>query len=450
MNTSQDEIRRILEARMEVLEELENPTYSQQYELSIVYFQLSEVYEALGMKKEAADYKTFSKTEIGEVIEKTEKDPIYLREAREMYEHFGEEMPADLRAVIQKHEDAVKKFKKGRGVFSGLLGNSLPKKLAGTHKIECETVEDSLVKLGRVREAARFKGQADEIAARNYKEDLAKAVERALLKGLYVASLDDHELVVGVERDYLETILTHEELEDVKGLRERVLSGNIDLSQMPEEFSQFDFGEGIEVDEEFANQIGKDVKKVDYLEAKIEKAQDPREKEALVLLRDKIQDSLVVRDLMIENPTLLVSLGYGTEVSGPSSIGTSDERKKFYFKTVATRILKQYIPELKHRMKGVLGDSEDTHAGWRFLKERFPVFEEVEAIGTLPIARAFKEMGYKGMEEAVRGLINTSDGTPHSDGSNAVVGLLRRTVDTVRKIGYNTQARRSLDCRGEQ
>jgi hypothetical protein len=434
-------IRKNLEGRKRVLTDTDDDlTYSQNYELAVVCLQLAKVYRLEGKDKEADNYDKFSRNVMMEVVGQTNNDPTYLNEARLMYEHFGEALPAELESAIQEHERKVAEAKEKKSFLGRFLG-SLPDELNGSREIECETVEDALVRMGKVERSLDFEGKAREIAAKNYSEDIARAVEKALLGAMYVASFPDYDLECGVEGEYLEELLGPGALDNIREVREKILSGEIDLSRMPEHFRQYDFGPRVEVDEKFTREMDISIKKLEYLDDKIKRAKDPKQREALQYLRDTIDNSLTLKELLLDSPEALVATGIGEVVKGPTDIGTSNERRMFYFINTATRALKPFIPELKNRMERSVGSYEDVYLGWDLVKARFPVFEEVEAVGAIGIAKAFREMGYKGMKDAVRGLIDTSDGTPNCVEGNRIAGFVKRAVGEVKKLGYDLQAK---------
>jgi len=468
-----------LEGRMDVLEDIEKPTYSDEYELSVVYFQLSVLYRTEGKTELADQYKGFCEAQLKEVRKMTDNDPTFLTESRKLHEYFGEALPADLEAAIKEHEMKADEAKSKKGTLSRLLGALVDSSEDG-YKINSETFGDAFVKLDEIKNALalREKKQALALEAHNY--DLSRAVERALFNALYIASLDDHELECGVEGDYLRKILSPEEFADKKTVMRKILSGEIDFNDMPDEYKQFDFGDGIEVNPAFTEQMRMDAKKLDYLEARIaetekedvriemerkvgklrriasetlsgnykdgkveyvdasiKKAENEKQREALKLLRAKILNSLIIREMMLDNPDVLVATGVGEQVSGPTDIGTSYDRKMFYFKNAATRALKHYLPQLEHRMKGA---TEDVESGWDYLREKIPIFGELENLGTLEMAKALRGLGYEGMRDAVRGLINTSDGNIKVE-DTGFMGTVRRAINGVKKLGYDIEGK---------
>ena len=425
---------------MAELEDIEEPTASQEHELAVIYFELSKIYKLSGMEEDAEKYQMFSRSNMKAARELSLNNPVYIREERLMYEYTGEPLPPDLEAAVKEQEEKAQEAKKKKGWLKRLVDSS--SQSDNEHKLESETIEDAFRNVDSLEKALALKQKADAIKSRNYHEDLARTVERAFVKGMVVASLDDHEFECGVEGDYLREMgFSPEELKNDRSLRERVFSGEIDLSKMPEHFRQYNFGERVEVNEDFDEQMKLAEIRLEYLNKRIKKAKDPKQREALEYLKKQVESIILIGDLSYDNPEVLIQMGIAKQVSGPTDIGTANERKMFYFVNVVTRTLKPYIPQLANRMNGSVDSHEDVYSGWNLLKEKFPEFAEAETIGVPEMARALRELGPQGMRDAISGFINTSDGTPHIEETNGVVGFVKRAVDTVARAGYAAQSK---------
>jgi len=424
-----------LERRMDGLEDTKDPTYSQQFELAVVYFQLSEVYKRQGRSEEATHYKVFAETEMKELTARTNNDPIYLKQRALMYEYFGEDLPKDLAAALSAHTEKKQQAQKKKGFFARIFDSSDP---VSENGIECETMHDAINNLGSMDRSLELRSRKSIITARNQHEDIAYAIERAIVAGMVVASLDDQEFTCGVERDYLETILPPEELADIGTLRERVLSGEIDLSQMPSHFRLHDFGSQVLVAEEFITDYQKDQRRLAYINAKLADVKDLREREALEVIKAQLSISLGLKGLVASDADSMISQGHAIRVEGPTDLGTSNERKLFYFWGIVTRKLRDYYPGLASRLGesplGLMPATEDVYAGREYLLGKIPVLRELEEFGVLNMARALTVGGYEDVRTAVRGLISTSEGTPYAPNASNAKRLLKRVVDTATRL----------------
>ncbi len=429
-----------LEQRMEKLEGIQAPIYSQDFELGVVYFQLSLLYERIGRKEDAANYRTFSQTQIKKVTALTNNDPIFLEQAKLMYEYFDEPLPPELAAAIEANKTNKPAHKPKQGFLSRLLGGYRNSEDNG-YRIDGETVDDAILGVTSLDRSLELRQKRDKISARNNQEDLAYALEHALIAGMVVASLDDYELECGVERDYLETILPAEELADMDDLRARVLSGDIDLSNIPSSFTSYDFGEQILVDANVTAALKHEQRKLAYLEAKLRDTKDPQQIQALTLLRDQATTVLAGYQLALSDPETACNTGLAVKISGPVDIGTANERKMFYFWCVVTRALKGHLPAMERNMGelvlGLQPDYEDVDAGRAYLLEKIPVFREIEAFGVLEMSCALNAVGQDNLRHAVRGLISSSEGTPYAAEGNRAVRLLNRVIDSARSLIYS-------------
>ena len=237
-----DFLRRDLERKMAILEDIEDPTASQEHELGVVYFQLSKIYALSGREEDAKNYQDFSKANMREARKLALNDPVYVREERLMYKYTGEPLPPDLEAAIKEQEEKVQETNGKKGWLKRIFDSSD----GSMNKLEGETIEDAFRNVSNLERALTLRQKADAVKSRVYHEDVARAVENAFFKGMVIASLDDYEFEYGVEGDYLrEMDFSPEELKDTETLREKVLSGEIDLSKMPEHLRQYDFGERV-------------------------------------------------------------------------------------------------------------------------------------------------------------------------------------------------------------
>lgn len=421
----------------ELLEKDEDLTPQQKHQLGVLHFQYGEICRLLGKKKEAETNKRFSQNYLAEARQESLNDPAYIREERLMYELIGEPLPEDLQAAIREQAAKEGEAKKGKGFVRRLLGGLFDSGPENSANLEGDLIEDVFTNVDILERALALKDDKGQLYSKRYHEDLARAFERGLIKGMVLAGYEDWEIECGVEGEYLESILSNDEIRDLKEVKRRIESGEIDMSQMPAEFRQFDFGERIEVDEGFEEQVRLNHLKLGYLEKRIAKTEEgSKERETLEYLRKQVESILFLGEVGYENPELLIKMGAAQKVSGPTDIGTADERKAFYFVNAMTRALKPYIPSLGARMNGSMGP-EDVYSGWNLLKEKFPLLQEVEDVGIANMAKALRSLGYKDTQTAVRALINTTEGGLHVENIGGALRVMKRAVDGVKKIGYD-------------
>jgi len=436
-----------LTARMKVIEEIDAPTWSQRYELGIIYMEIGELHSILGHDDEAESWREDAKTEIKELLKASHNDAVYLEHAKTMYDHFGVSYPAQLADALRAHEDRTTEYTETRGLLARALNRGLPEELHSRSTIEGDAVSDVIERVAHARESLEAAQRYRNLKRDERLEHLGSAVERALVKGMYVASLYDYELEYGVEADYLRTILSEEEMSDVRSLRERVLSGEIDLSEMPSRFRQYDFGERVLlVNQQFEKRLAELRGRMAYLQDRIESEKDEKEREALELLRDEVEHQLIPHEILARNNELMLRTGMAAKAKGPVDIGTSDVRKMLYLIHFVTRALKSHIPALQHVMDrgrrvgtGLvyrLGhETEDVARGWEFLRTRYPVLNEVEAFGVLNMARAFRALGYRGVRDAIRGRITSDGDNPYTGQVDDLLGMVKRIRKAVAQPG---------------
>jgi len=436
-----------LTARMKVIEEIDAPTWSQRYELGIIYMEIGELHSILGHDDEAESWREDAKTEIKELLNASHNDAVYLAHAKAMYDYFGDSYPPQLAAALRAHEDRATEYTKSQGLLTRALNRVLPEGSRGKGTINGDAVRDVIARVAHIGESLEASQRRRSLRRHIRLERLGSAVERALVKGMYVASLYDYELEYGVEADYLRTILSEEEMSDVRSLRERVLSGEIDLSEMPNRFRQYDFGERVLlVNQQFEKRLAELRGRMAYLQDRIESEKDEKEREALELLRDEVEHQLIPHEILARNNELMLRTGMAAKAKGPVDIGTSDVRKMFYLIHFVTRALKDHIPALQHVMDrgrragtglvyGLGYGTEDVARGWEFLRTRYPVFNEVEAFGVLNMARAFRALGYRGVRDAVRGRITPSGNNPYACQVDDLLGMVKRIRKTVAQPG---------------
>ena len=431
-----------LEARMKAIEAIEAPTWSQRYELGVIYMEIGELHAILGHDDEARVWRDDAKAEIGELLDASHNDALYLAHAKAMYDYFGDTYPPQLAAALRAHEDRETEPAKTRGLFARTLRRDEPEGTRGKGTVDGDAVRDVIARVEHARESREAAQRHSKLKRDIRLERLGAAVEKALVKGMYVASLYDYELEYGVEADYLRTILSEEEMRDVRGLRKRVLSGEIDLSEMPSRFRQYDFGKKVLlVNQQFEKRLAELRSRMAYLQDRMKNEKDEKEREALELLRDEVEHQLIPHEILARNSELMLRTGMAARAEGPVDLGTSDARKMFYFINVVTRTLKDHIPALQHLMDrgrkvgtglayGRGYEAEDIARGWEYLRTRYPVFNEVEAFGALNMSRAFEALGYRGVRDAIKGRIAQGDG-PYTGQVDELLRIAKRIRDTI-------------------
>ena len=151
-------------------------------------------------------------------------------------------------------------------------------------------------------------------------------------------------------------------------------------------------------------------------------------------MRDKILAKLTLLELYTSNPEAMIERGDAVKGNGIQDIGTANDRKMFYFLNTVTREVAEHLPSLRAVMgEGFLRGKEDIFAGWEYLKQRIPVFENMEQLGVLEMARAMKQLGPSEMKRTLKALIDASEGTPKDD-KHPLLALAKRAVDTAKKL----------------